>query len=255
MPDESEGRMEIPDDDFPYSSDDPSLAPLDDKNALLSLTSQQVNDIKGALRLAIGSTMLGTQAATRRLRKIQATQQTISPDTIVINENETTRDQLRYLLLGILFETPELLQRGLANVEQASSRVFGVISRLVSPLTNSWIFSPVKGQYNGAVARGERVVDRLVMKGRVEEQNSRLAIQQKAIDDLVNEVLEYVLLKTDIQQLIQESGIGVASSVMDEFQEQSSNVDLLLDSKLRSFFKRVPSQPATPPTDQADGSK
>jgi hypothetical protein len=250
-----EGLMQSQDDDFPYTSDDPSLAPLDDKNSALSLTSQQVNDIKGTLRLVIGSAMTGTDAFTKRLRQIQANQETVKPAAIVIDENETARDQLRYLLLGMLFEAPDLLQRSLESVEHASSKVYGLFSKLLSPITNSWIFSPVKGQYDGAVTRGERVIDRLIMKGRIEEQNSRLILQQKAIDDLVNEILEYVILETDATQIIQEGGVGVAGGVLDEFREQSSNVDSLLDSKLKGFFRRTPSQPGVPPADQADGGK
>jgi hypothetical protein len=247
--------MQNQEDDFPYTSDDPSLAPREDKNAVLSLTSQQVNDIKGTFRLVLGSAMTGKDAYTKRLRQIQSGQETVKPEAIVVDANETRRDQLRYLLLGMLFETPDLLQRSLVSVEHASTKVFGMISRLVSPITNSWVFTPVKGSYDGAVSRGEKVIDRLIMKGRIEEQNSRLALQQKAIDDLVNEILEYVLLKTDLQQLIQEEGIGVAGSVVDEFREQSSNVDSLMDSKLKSFFRRVPSQSSTPPANQADGGK
>ena len=185
--------MQNLDDDFPYTSDDPNLAPQEDKNAVLSLTSQQVNDIKGTFRLVIGSAMTGKDVYTKRLRQIQSGQETVKPDAIVVDVNETPRDQLRYLLLGMLFEAPDLLQRGLASVEHASMKVFGMISRLVSPITNSWAFTPVKGPYDGAVSRGEKVIDRLIMKGRIEEQNSRLALQQKAIDDLVNEILEYVL--------------------------------------------------------------
>ena len=106
------------------------------------------------------------------------------------------------------------------------------------------------------LSRGEKVIDRLIMKGRIEEQNSRLVLQQKAIDDLVNEILEYVLLKTDLQQLIQEEGIGVAGGVVDEFREQSSNGRLAhWNIKLKSFFRRVPSQSSTPPANQADGGK
>lgn len=246
--------MQNQDDDFPYTSDDPSLARLDDNSSVLSLTSQQVNDIKGTLRLVIGSAMTGTDAFTKRLRQIQSTQETVKPAAIVIDENETARDQLRYLLLGMLFEAPDLLQRSLESVEHVSSRVYGLFSRLLSPITNSWVLSPVKGRYDGAVTRGEKVIDRLIMKGRIEEQNSRLILQQKNIDDLVNELLEYVILKTEAQQLIEEGGIGMAGGVVDEFREQSASVDTTLEQKLKSIFhKRVPSQPVTPPSDLTEG--
>ena len=246
--------MQALDDDFPYTSDDPSLTPVDDDSAILPLTAQQLNDIKGTLRLAVGSVLTGKDAYAKRLRQMQSVQETVKPESIVIDENETPHDQLRYLLLGMLFEAPDLLQRGLVTAEQVSLKVYGLFSRLLSPVTNSWVFTPVKGQYNSATTRGEKIVDQLIMKGRIEEQNSRLILQQKAIDDLVNEVLQYVLLRTEIQQYIEEAGIGVAGGVVDEFRDQSSNVDSILDQKLRSIFrKRVPSETVTPPSNPADG--
>jgi hypothetical protein len=39
-------------DDFPYSSDDPSLQPLDENSEVLSLTSQQLSDLKATPELA-----------------------------------------------------------------------------------------------------------------------------------------------------------------------------------------------------------
>ena len=246
--------MQTQDDDFPYTSEDPSLAPVDDKNAVLSLTSQQLGDLKGTLRLAVGSALTGKDAYIKRLRQMQAVQESVKPETIVVDENETTRDQIRYLLLGVLFETPDLFQRGLGSAEQVSSKVVGLFSRILSPFTSSWIFSPVKDQYDHAAARGEKMIDRLIRKGRIEEQNSRLILQQENIDDLVNELLEYVILRTEVQDLIEQAGIGMAGGVTDEFREQSSAVDAILDQKLKSIFhKRAPAQSATPPSHPAEG--
>lgn len=246
--------MELQDNDFPYASDDPSLAPLDDENTILPLTSQGLDDLKSALRLAVGSTLTGRDVLVTRLRRMQAAQQAVKPENIIVDANETPRDQLRYLLLGLLFETPDILQRGLVTAEQASMKVLGLISRILSPLTESRVFSPVKGQYDGATARGEAIIDRLIMKGRVEEHNSRLIIQQKAIDDLLNELLEYVVLNTEIRQLIQEGSVSVVTDVGGEFQEQSAAVDNLLEQKLRSIFRRNnPQQSVTPPSEPADG--
>jgi hypothetical protein len=245
--------MQTEDDDFPYTSDDPSLAPIENKDAILSLTSQQLDDLRGTMRLIVGSALNGKDLYVKRLRQMQAVQESIKPESIVIDEDEVEGDQLKYLLLGILFETPDLIQRGLVTVEQVSMKAYGLFSKILSPITSSWIFSPVRDQYGSAAARGEKVIDRLVMKGRIEEQNSRLALQQKTIDDLINELLKYVILKTDATQIIQEAGIGVAGGVTDEFREQSSNVDSILDQKLRSIFhKRVPPQSDTTPSKSAE---
>jgi hypothetical protein len=245
--------MQTQDDDFPYTSDDPSLAPAEDKNAVLSLTPQQVGDLKAALRLVVGSSLTGKDVFVQRLRKIQAAQEPVKPVIIEIDENETFRDQLKYLLLGILFETPDLIQRSLESVEHGSSKIIGLISKLVSPITNSWLFSPVKEQVDYAAARGERVIDRLIMKGRIEEQHSRLMLQQQAINDLLNDVVEYVIQDTEVRQIIQEQSINVAGDVVGEFQEQSAAVDTLLEGKLKTIFrKRPPQETVTPPSNQPE---
>ncbi len=246
--------MQPHDDDFPYTSDDPSLAPVEKVNSKPSQNSQQVNELKAALRLAVGSTLTGKDVLSTRLKRMQELQETIKPETISIDENETSADQLRYLLLGILFQTPDVIERRLKAVDHSSSKVFGFFSKLISPFTNSWAFSPVKDQYDQAVARGEKVVDRLVMKGRVEEQNSRQMVQQKAIDDLINEIAEYLVVKIKVQELIEREGTAMAGDVLGEFQEQSADVDSILEGKLKSIFRKSGStEPVPPPSKPADG--
>jgi hypothetical protein len=248
--------MQTQDDDFPYTSEDPSLAPVEKVNAPLSQDSPQVSDLKAALRLAVGSTLTGRDVLSARLRRMQSLQETIKPESIRIDENETSADQLRYLLLGILFETPDVIERRLKSVDHSSSKVFGFFSKLVSPLTNSWFFSPLKNQYDHAAARGEKVVDRLTMKGRLEEQNSRLMLQQKAIDDLINEVAEYLVLKIKVQEIIEREGTSMAGDVIGEFQEQSADVDSILEDKLKSIFRRNPPPTSdNPPSIPAQGGK
>ena len=92
------------------------------------------------------------------------------------------------------------------------------------------------------------------MKGRIEEQNSRQMLQQKAIDDLINEFAEYLVLKIKIQELIEREGTTMAGDVIGEFQEQSADVDSILEGKLKSIFRKsVPSEPGTPPSNPAEG--
>jgi hypothetical protein len=235
--------MQTQDDDFPYTSDDPSLAPGGESNPALGLTPQQISDLKASLRLLVGSALNGTDAYLLRLRRAQAAQESVRPETIVIDENETIRDRLKFLLLGILFEAPDTLQRGMERAEQVSSKVYRLVSTILSPISNSRIFNPVRYRYDDVAARGEKVIDRLVMKGRLEEQNSRMLLQQKNLDDVVNEVLEYVLLRTELMEIVQESGVGVAGGMMDDFRDQSASVDNLLEGKLKSLFKkRTPTQ-------------
>ena len=67
-------------------------------------------------------------------------------------------------------------------------------------------------------------------------------------------LLEYVIVKTELMQVIQETGIGVAGGVVDEFREQSASVDNLLESRLKSLFKkRTPSTADSAPRQIAEG--
>ncbi len=246
--------MQPQDDDFPYASEDPSLAPREEIDPSLTITPQQAGDIKATLRLVLGSYLNGKDVYVDRLRRMQTTQVGVKPEAIKINENETTQDQLRYLLLGILFETPDVIQRRMSSVDHASSKLFSFISKVITPFTDSWVFSPVKNQYDHAAARGEKVIDRLIMKGRVEEQNSRRALQQETIDDLINEFVEYLVLKIKVQEIIQQEGTTIAVDVVDEFRDQSSNVDSILEQKLRSIFRKsTPKEPTEPPNTPAEG--
>jgi polyhydroxyalkanoate synthesis regulator phasin len=246
--------MQTQDDEFPYTSEDPSLVPVVDNNTGLSLTPQQAGDIQATLRLLLGSYLNGKDAYVSRLRRMNTEQKVVKPETIKIDENETSGDQLRYLLLGILFETPDLIQRRLSSVDHGSSKLFGFVSKLISPFADSWVFSPVKNQYDHAAARGEKVIDRLIMKGRMEEQNSRQALQQETIDDLINEFVEYLVLKIKVQEIIQQEGASMAVSVVDEFQDQSSNVDTILEQKLKSIFRKSPPiDPTQTPVSPAEG--
>ncbi len=178
----------------------------------------------------------------------------VNTDIILADENETDLDQIRYLLLGLLFETPDFLQRVLVRVEKTSSKVFGLFAALSAPITSSRIYRPVRNRVDYATARGEGVIDRLVRKGRMEEQNSRLIVQQETVNDLVNEVLEYVILKTEAMQIIQEGGTSMAGGVIDVFRDQSAAVDSSLENNLKAIFKkRSPKQPDTSSVNPSEG--
>jgi len=247
-----EGSMQTLDDDFPYTSEDPTLAPPEEENPPSALNSQQLSDLKASLRLVVGSTLNGGDVTLQRLRQVQASQELVKSENIAVDEDETSLDQLKYALIGILFETPDLLQKGLMTTERVTSRVYGLFSKILSPITGSRIFKPVKSQVDYAAGRGEKVVDRLIMKGRVEAQNSRHMAQQQNVDDLINDFLEYLVIRTELRQLIQEEGMDIAGDVVYDFQEQSAAVDTKIEQKLKSLFrKNVPPGPDTPSSDLA----
>ncbi len=72
----------------------------------------------------------------------------------------------------------------------------------------------------------------------MEEQNSRRLVQQQNVDDILNEFLEYVVLRTELMKIVQAGGVGMAGDVVDDFRGQSEAVDAALEQKLRALFHR-----------------
>lgn len=246
--------MSLQDEDFPYTSEDPSLVQPGQAKAILRPNTPELAELKSSMRLAVGSALNGWDAYIQRLRLLEQSQEPVPAETVLGDETQGARDQLRYLLLGILFETPDVFQRIMARADRVTTRAYKLFSRALSPFTSSWFFSPIRNRYEYTAARGEKVIDRLIRQGRREEMTSRQMIQQKAIDDLINDFLEYVVLKTEATQIIQEGGLGMAGGVIDDFRDQSAAVDTLLEQKLKTVFRRRVSQPAdSPENDRVEG--
>lgn len=247
--------MQLQDDDFPYESDDPSLAQVEGTRTIHKPDSQELDDLKATMRLAVGSALNGWDAYIQRLRMLQALQDSNSSESILVDEEESLREQFRYLLLGIFFETPDVFHRLLASADRASSKAYRLFAWALSPFTNSWIFSPVRNSYDFSAARGEKVINRLIKKGRIEEKKSRQIIQQQAIDDLINDFLEYVVLRTEATQIIQEGGIGMAGGMIDDFRDQSASVDNLLEQTINSLFRKRMASGSGPDVSEQLGSE
>jgi len=71
---------------------------------------------------------------------------------------------------------------------------------------------------------------------------------------MINEFAEYLILKVKVQEIIEREGTTMAGDVIGEFQEESADVDSILEDKLKSIFRKsVPPAPDTPPTNPPKG--
>ncbi len=109
---------------FPYSSSDPSLSPVEENTTNLSLNSQQLDDLKASMRLVVGSSLNGWDAYIQRLRQLQAMQEPLESGSMVLDDDEGFRQNFRHLLLGVLFETPDFFQRLLVRADRTSSKAY-----------------------------------------------------------------------------------------------------------------------------------
>lgn len=236
-------------DDFPYSSDDPSLQPPQMPHAPSagrSTPNEDVEEIKILMRLLVGTAFEGNDELKRRARLWQAEINATDPSKMVLSpEDETDVTRMRYALLGILFQAPKTMSNGLSWLEKTSSRAITMLSGMFAPLANSHLAEPVRGRFNLYVAKGESIVNAWVRIGRFEEQMSRALVRQEAYDETVNDIIDYLAQKPEVRDLVQQQSMSMAEEVVEEFRERSADVDTLIEKRFNSILRRSRSEPQT----------
>jgi hypothetical protein len=237
------------DEDFPNSSADLILAlPAPQTSGSASGESEfTAEDYKNALRLLVGAALEGNDELRDRIimwrATIQKGEQVIDASIL---EEETGGSPLLYTILGLLFKTPEYLGRGTSTAGRVSSRATSFVSRLMSPITNSWVMRPAVRRYNVFVARGEAVVNSLEEIGRSEARSSRALVHQQVNDETVEEALVYIVEKSKMREMIAETSAEVGADALTEIRGRSASVDDSLDNIVDNILRRQ--KVKTPPS-------
>ena len=198
--------------------------------------------VQTLLRLLVGGALEGSDELLRRLHERQQAieQHPVNSAPRIISQDEADIERLRYALIGLLFETPGAINRGLARVVENTERAGNTVSRIAGPVTRSWLFQPVRRRYQRLVARREATFNRLVELGRLEAQRGRV-LARGTVTETVDEVLEYLADSPEIRDLVQQQGVSLTTEVVDELRRRVAAADRLLDSVLRR------GEPASPP--------
>jgi hypothetical protein len=186
------------------------------------------------LRLLVGGVLEGSDELLRRLQERQQAieQHPVNSAPRVISQDEADIERLRYALIGLLFETPGAINRGLARVVENTERASNTVSRIVGPVTRSRLLRPVRRRYQRLAARREATLNRLVELGWLETQRGRV-MARSTVTETVDEVLEYLAGSPEIRDLVQQQGVSLTTEVVDELRRRVAAADRLLDSVLR----------------------
>ena len=240
------------DEDFPYSS--PDLSPGMPEPATSSADTDQlsVEDYKTALRLIVGSALVGNDELRQRIKTWRKTIQNtkLAEGATIAELGETSGDHLLYFLVGLLFQTPGTLHGGASAVSRASSHAFSAVSRFLEPINNSRFMQPIRRRYQNYVEAGESIVNSLEEEGRSEVQSSRALVQQQANDELISDVLEYLVEKAKLRELIEGQSVELAGDAVSEFRGRSADIDTSLDNLVQNVLRRQKAE-APPPDSQA----
>jgi len=205
-------------------------------DSIIVTSETGIGTTRMVIRLALGSIILGREELNRRFREKQAQlNQSLSPQ-LTNRSEESPNDRSRYAVEGALVQTSETLSRGVQTIGNATNAVFKLASRLARPVTGSRVMRPVRRQFDRFEARGEQVMQTWINTGRSEEYLSR-ALVQDTTTEIIEEVLDYLAVSPEMDQLVQQQTSDMAGDVVEEFQDRTTRIFVF-----RKWFSRSPTR-------------
>jgi hypothetical protein len=216
-------------------------------------TEADFDPLLALTRLLVGGVIEGTSQLTTRLQKYQedlrreaAERAADGGDTAVTSEDEL--DRLRYAFVGLIFDAQSTFRRNVTLWAKIASRSASVTHRVTEPVTNSFLFNPIQRRYDKLVRRGEQSLARWIADGRVEEPQSR-QLASRTYGEIIDEFINRLSENPELQSLITEQSLGVASEMRDEVRERTVTADNLMEGIVRRILRRTPRDelPEPPP--------
>ena len=218
------------------------------------------------LRLLVGGALVGMDELRIRLERwqeaTQASAQTVQQTTRTTRTTRTmpprtASDALRYTLVGMLFETETRMRRGFATMAarfSRFSRLSGEANIFYTTLGSDWHrtpFDPLRERLDDMRFRAMETVDRWADRGWAEEQQGRRMAQQ-ATAGVIDELLDYMAQNPEVRHLIEEQGMGMAETAVDEVRERTASADMWIERIAHNLLHRPVSGPLARPADGAE---
>jgi hypothetical protein len=152
---------------------------------------------------------------------------------------DTPAENLRYALIGLLFESQSRLEEGMTTLSRVDQELGNMATALTRPLQRNPLLAPVQRRFNSYAARGEAEVFRWIERGRQEEASSRI-LTETAAQLTFESSVHQIAINPEVQELVQKQGTGLAGEVIEEVRERAVSADTLVERVARSLLGRTP---------------
>jgi DNA primase large subunit len=160
-----------------------------------------------------------------------------------------TQVRERQILIGMLFETQNRLQRtlnGLQRIERATSHL---IQPLFKPIFHSPMMKPLIRNVEYFAARGQAVLDRWQELGAIEEEKSQQLVQSFT-RSTVDESISFLSSNPDIQELVQSQSSSLVSEIVEEIRERAITINTIIEGNIRRILHLKPRSAIPPPPEE-----
>jgi hypothetical protein len=228
----------------PNSAEADGAVAADRLAAYAGPTEANFDSLQALTRLLVGGAIEGTSQLTTRLQKYQedlrreaAENSTAGDDSAVTSEDEL--DRLRFALVGLIFDAQSTFRRNVTLWAKIASRSASMTNRVTEPVASSFLFNPIQRRYDKLVRRGEQSLARWIADGRVEEPQSR-QLASRTYGEIVDEFINRLSENPELQSLITEQSLGVATEMRDEVRERTVTADNVMEGIVRRILRRAP---------------
>jgi len=223
------------------------------------------SNLRSLTRLVIGGALAGYDGLMKRLsdmesdfdnNKLDIYETPGAPDDFAYelsvenqNDEETRSDHLRYAMIGLIFDTHDVLGKGRDYVDHLSIRAGKRFDRLTHPVYSSRLFSPIRSRVDKLAQRGQKEVDRWIELGRKEEKRSR-DLANQALTEQVDNSIQYLTSNPEVQELVQSQSVGLIGEIVEETRERTVSADYFIEAWARTLLRRpMRSELPEPPQD------
>jgi hypothetical protein len=215
--------------------------------------------LRSTTRLLVGLALIGGDELLKRLQMLEHDFDALPPNpeemAARIRTSPTGQhipDDIRHALIGLAFELQDQVRvqtpRLLATADQIISDVTRPAQSILNHLPIIGSLSKSLGlQYDAMQKRGEDRLARWIAIGQREEARSRVLADQTA-NQIVDDFIDYLGDKPEVQELIAGQTTGLAGEVLDEVRERTVSGDSFLEGIVRSLLRKAPRAELPPPS-------
>lgn len=201
------------------------------------------------LRLLVGGALVGTRELRLRLERWQQAIPDAASTQAVAPRTASPSDALRYTLMGMMFETESRMRRRFSTMRRRLARASHEANRFYGSVMSDMRYTPLdplRARFEEMVYRATMTLDRWADRGRMEEQQSR-DMAQEAVVSVIDELLDYMARNPEVRELIEQQGLSMAETAVDEVRERTATADMWIERIARGLLHRPASEnPAQP---------
>lgn len=209
----------------------------------------QVDVTTSLLRLLVGGTLEGADEVASRLQEWEE-ELAKSGEPITEADIESLTQYVRTVFIGLLFASKWQLSSAVPRFLDAADTLARWTMRPFQRLTQNTLVQGVQARFDYLEERGKEPVTNWLEIGLSQEPRARKLARYAAMD-VVNDIIAELAENPELEALVQQQSVGLASEIVDGVRTQTVTADTVVERSVRKILGR-PARPQLVGPDNVD---